>query len=96
MDIRNNALRVLAINPPGATNDYSAGGIYTPKPFAVEINEDGDKVIYTDQEQATAKVTFLVTETARFSPLFTMALSWHLASMLAGPVLKGEAGAAEG
>lgn len=30
-----------------------------------------------------------------FPPLFTEALAWQLASMLAGPILKGDAGAAE-
>lgn len=30
-----------------------------------------------------------------FPPLFTEALAWQLASMLAGPMLKGDAGAAE-
>ena len=30
-----------------------------------------------------------------FSPLFINTLSWHLASMLAGPVIKGDQGAAE-
>ena len=30
-----------------------------------------------------------------FSPLFVLTLSWNLASMLAGPVIKGDQGAAE-
>ena len=30
-----------------------------------------------------------------FSPLFITTLSWHLASMLAGPVIKGDQGMAE-
>jgi hypothetical protein len=38
--------------------------------------------------------TLLVTDTAKFSPLFVEALTWLLASKLAGPVLKGDAGAA--
>ena len=36
-----------------------------------------------------------VTDSTKFSPLFVQCLSWHLASMLAGPVIKGDAGAAE-
>ena len=37
----------------------------------------------------------LVTDTTTFSPLFVVTLSWHLASMLAGPIIKGDQGAAE-
>jgi hypothetical protein len=40
------------------------------------------------------RYTGLVTDTTRFSALFTLALSYLLASMLAGPILKGDAGAA--
>ena len=36
-----------------------------------------------------------ISDPTKFSPLFVMALSWHLAGMLAGPVIKGDAGAAE-
>jgi hypothetical protein len=35
-----------------------------------------------------------ITDTTKFSPLFVMALSYLLASMLAGPIIKGETGAA--
>ena len=35
-----------------------------------------------------------MTDTTKFSPLFVDALAWLLASYLAGPVLKGDAGAA--
>jgi hypothetical protein len=42
------------------------------------------------------RYTSRVTDTTKFSPLFNMSLSWLLASMLAGPVIKGDAGAAEG
>jgi hypothetical protein len=41
------------------------------------------------------RYTGIVTDTTKFSPLFVMTLSWHLSSMLAGPILKGDAGAAE-
>jgi hypothetical protein len=36
-----------------------------------------------------------VADSTKFSPLFVQCLSWHLASMLAGPVIKGDQGAAE-
>jgi hypothetical protein len=36
-----------------------------------------------------------VSDTGRFSPLFTDTLTWYLAAYLAGPVLKGDVGRAE-
>lgn len=72
-----------------------AAGYYVPQPFAVEILEDGTQVICTNQENAVLRYTKVVTDPAQFSPLFVLLLSWLLSSMLAGPLLKGDAGAAE-
>jgi len=96
------ALNILAVLPPDATDDYSqsnvpdsAGGTYVPQAFSCEIDANGADVIYTDQINAVLRYTAIVEDTTKFSPLFVMTLSWHLASMLAGPMLKGDAGAAE-
>jgi len=95
------ALNIIAILPPSSSDDYStgipdsAGGPYVPQPFSCEINEGGASVIYSDQADAVLRYSSTVSDPTRFSPLFTMALSWHLASMLAGPIIKGDAGAAE-
>lgn len=99
------ALNIIAVLPPDATDDYSmqfgsgvpasAGGAYVPQAYSCEVDGAGNDVILTDQANATLRYTGVVTDTSRFSPLFVMALSWHLASMLAGPMLKGDAGAAE-
>lgn len=96
-------LQIMAVLPPDSTDDYiSAASVsigasvsYTPQPFACEINEAGAFVIYSDQVDAIVRYTALVTDSTKFSPLFTLALSWQLAAMLAGPVLKGDVGAAE-
>lgn len=72
-----------------------AAGRYVPQDFSSEILEDGTEVIYTDQQDAVLRYTAIITDPTKFSPLFTMTLSWHLASMLAGPIIKGDAGAAE-
>ena len=100
----------VAIISPSAQNDYatrmSAGdtpgnltanfaptivaGQYTPQQFAVE-----GSYIYTNQENAMLRYQAYVTDPSLFSPLFVTTLSWHLASMLAGPVIKGDQGAAE-
>ena len=100
----------VAIIAPSAQNDYatrmSAGdtpgnltanfaptivaGQYTPQQFAVE-----GSYIYTNQENAMLRYQAFITDPSLFSPLFVTTLSWHLASMLAGPVIKGDQGAAE-
>lgn len=92
------ATRVVPSDSPPWAHNYSpsvAAGQYVPQPYTVETLQDGTQVIYTNVENAVLRYTALITDTAMFSPLFVMTLSWHLASMLAGPVIKGDAGAAE-
>lgn len=84
-----NTLRILAVlNPNAATEDES-------QPYESEIDAAGNQIILTDLEKASIRYITRVTDTTKFSPLFTDALSWLLASNLAGPLLKGDAGAAE-
>lgn len=106
-----NVANVVAILPPDASDDYSsmyaptqntyytapmvAAGQYVPQPYTVETDSNGYKVIYTDQPNAVIRYSALVTDTKQFPPVFIMALSWHLASMLAGPIIKGDAGSSE-
>jgi hypothetical protein len=103
------ALSVFAVLPPLSSNDYSqpffhtgiwdtrlsnsAAGIYTPQEFQIEQSGTGDRVLYTDQEEAVARYVIRVVDASRYSQLFRLALSWHLASMLAGAIIKGVEGA---
>lgn len=90
--------RFAPTDVPGYYQNVSpviAAGRYVPQPYDIETNEDGIQIILTDQENAVCRFTTKVLDPSRFSPLFVMALSWHLASMLAGPVIKGDQGAAE-
>lgn len=83
---------------PDFYTNYSptvAAGQYVPQKFAIETASDGSEIILTNQEQAVFRYHARITDPTKFSPLFTMTLSWHLASMLAGPVIKGDQGAAE-
>jgi hypothetical protein len=64
----------------------------TPQPFAMETAADGTQIVLTNVPNAVLRYTTLVDDTTKFSPLFTMALSFLLASMLAGPLIKGDAG----
>ena len=79
--------------PGGITSNYAptiVAGQYTPQQFAIE-----GSLIYTNQENAMLRYQAFVTDPTLFSPLFITTLSWHLASMLAGPVIKGDQGMAE-
>lgn len=92
------ATKFVPTDTPSFAHNYSpmiAAGRYVPQPFAVEMGDDGNHILYTDQEEAMLRYTAYVTDTTVYSPLFVMALSWQLASLLAGPIIKGDAGAAE-
>lgn len=108
--VPNDSVNIIAVLASDATNDYSvgintmfsqtglpliAGGVYQPQPFALETQSDGTQIIYTNQEDATLRYSALITDTTQFPPLFVVSLSYLLASYLAGPVIKGEIGAAE-
>lgn len=69
-----------------------AGGIYTPQPYQIETAADGTSILLTNQEDAVLRYVRRVTDTTRFTPLFTKTLHRSLAALLAGPVIKGEAG----
>lgn len=72
----------------------STFGAYTTQPFVLESNGSGTDIIFTNQSNAVLRYTIRATDPTKFSPLFTDCLSWLLASHLAGPVLKGDSGAA--
>jgi len=92
------ATKFVPTDTPLFAHNYSpviAAGRYVPQPYSVEMDANGNEIILTNQENAALRYTYFVTDTTKFSPLFTITLSWHLASMLAGPVIKGDQGAAE-
>lgn len=91
-----NVIKILSIQPAGATDDFSANGIYTSQPYSVEMNDDGIVIIYTDCPDAHIRYTTKVTDPTLFTPLFITTLSWHLAGMIAGPIIKGKEGEASG
>lgn len=82
------ALVILSVTAPGQADTST-----TPEPFACEADADGALVIYTNVEQAQVRYLARVEDTTKFSALFTEALAWMLAAKLAGPVIKGDAGA---
>lgn len=104
-------MNAVAVLDPNARDDTSVGivspsqwtetpltngGVYTPQPFQLESAADGSGILYTNQANAVLRYTARVTDTTKFSPLFVELLTWSLASMLAGPVMKGGEGAKMG
>lgn len=66
---------------PGSRNPTAASRI----PFALG-EEDGARVLYTDQAQAELVYTKRITNPNLFSPLFESAVAWLLASEIAMPL----------
>lgn len=83
----NGVLKALAVLPSSAASDALS------EPYEIESEAGGAAVIRTNLSEATLRYVARVTDTTRFSPLFADALAWLLASYLAGPVVKGDAGA---
>lgn len=104
-------INYISVLDSQAADDYSVGvqmagvgpysapivgaGVYTPQDFAVESDDNGNDIILTNVQYAVLRYTAPVTDTTKFSPMFVTCLSHMLASFLAGPLLKGDAGAAE-
>jgi len=83
-------LKAIAVIPAESTDDYLQS-----QDFSVQLDSLGVPRLYTDCEDAVLLYTEYVVETHLFPPLFQMAVAWHLASLLAGPIIKGENGANE-
>jgi hypothetical protein len=79
-------VKVLAILPP----TVACGDQFAGREYVTESDASGRQIILTDQASALVRYTRVVTDTSRFSPLFTDTLGWFLSTYLAGPVLKGE------
>lgn len=78
---------------PDFSNFNQAASRYTPQPYAAEIDSKGNQIILTNQVDAVLRYTMAISDPTKFSPLFVLALSYLLASMLAGPIIKGTTGA---
>lgn len=80
-------LKVLRIYSEGSRRD-----IDTPFEFETETDSNGQQILLTDLANPYLVYIRRVEDTTKFSPTFVTSLSYLLAAMLAGPVLKGEAG----
>ena len=112
----NDALRVFAVLPASATNNYtnaldipgySASAInqyvgnnnlyatpqrYITADFEPGTDADGTRIILTNQPEAKLRYTVRVTDSTKFSTLYTETLGFWLAGYLAGPIIRGSEG----
>lgn len=86
-------VRALELLPLGAKDNYvlSDG---QPVPFQLETCSDGVQRIYTDLEDAWLRYTIFVSDPNKWTAQFQQAFVWHLASILAGNLVKGKEGMA--
>lgn len=89
------ALKVLAIQGHDEPDPGSGGPAQTPHAFISEAGPEGTQIIYCNVPNAIARYVARTEVPESFSPLFVTTLTWQLASMLAGPIIKGAEGRAE-
>lgn len=86
-------INAISLSHPDASSDQvDVLGGRPGAPFQIEGTDTGQLVILTNLPGAELRYTVKVRDSTKFSAQFVEALSWRLASMLAGPILKGEAG----
>lgn len=81
-------IKVLGVLPEGYVSDDQQH-VY----FAVEGDDDG-LLLLTNNATPSLRYIARVTNPTRYPPMFAQALTWLLASYIAGPLLKGDVGAA--
>jgi hypothetical protein len=87
------ATSAVFIQVNGTTAPIPSLSVPTPYPFAQEWDEANSKsLIYSNLASAIARYTITVTDPTKWSNDFVMALSYRLAAMLAGPIIKGDVG----
>ena len=84
---------IISVASPNALNDVRYGAVDTPQSYTVELDVNGDRVIYSGQVDAVMRYSAKVVDPTKYSQLFIKALSWDLAASLVGPVVKGVEGA---
>jgi hypothetical protein len=86
-----NLIKVWGALPSGYTRDDE-----DTVEFDTESDMNGQALILSNTPNMWIRGTFLVTDPAKFTPLFVEALAWLVASYVAGPLIKGDTGASEG
>ena len=82
----------ISVIAKDSLDDQVSAGIKIPQPFVIELNDDYDRIIYCNLQDAVLRYQAKVTDSSQFSRMFVYAVSWQLASMLAGALIKGDEG----
>ncbi|MBK8772260.1 MAG: hypothetical protein IPM06_17810 [Rhizobiales bacterium] len=81
-----NCLAVIAVHDSGVSDDEQ------PREFVSETLPGGEACIFTNVNDAVCRYSRRITDSAKLPPHVVVALSWLLASYLAGPIIKGDSG----
>lgn len=89
-------IKPVAVVHKEVSGDFTVAGVKSPVDFTIK-RSTADRAIrlYTNQESAALRYVMFEEDSGKFDPLFVLAHTWHLASLLAGPLVKGDQGAAE-
>jgi hypothetical protein len=92
-------LRAIAVIDPTVGDDDSTALAGTPvaispQPYKIESAADGASLLYTNVVGAVLRHTVLVIDTGRYPPPLVTAMAAGLSGFLAGPIIKGDTGAA--
>lgn len=85
------ALRVLTVGAGITVFTQDEVTVVGTDRNGADFDVEGD-TIFTDEEDAVLLYVYDVTDSTKFSPAFNTALSYLLASYLAGPIVKGDQG----
>lgn len=80
------AIRVLAVLEEDSANGDES------EPYLIETLDDGTRTILTNVETADCRYLVEVSDTTKFSAWFVGTCGMLLASMVAGPIIKGDKG----
>lgn len=83
----------IAVVHAEAANDAMVAGVKVPADFVVKRSTaDKAQRLYTNQEDAYLRYVAYESDSSQWDPLFKIVFTWHLASMLAGALIKSQEG----
>ncbi len=69
-----------------------AAGVYIPQDYNVETDDQGNRVLFTNLDNAVLRYVSKTVNASRYGNMFITALSYALSALLAGPIIKGRQG----
>ena len=93
-EVPDGLLRVLFVLPETTRQDFPDQFSEAGRDYAIELDADDAPILYTNMANARIRFIKRITNEALFSPLFIQAAAAHLASLMAGAIIKGNEGMA--